>query len=181
MKTLYKHFFIILTLLLFLPTKSFSQKAKDSLSDKIKTAAREIMTTAANCALITLDDESRSSIRMMDPFLPEDDFTVWLGTNPNSRKVAQIKKNSKVTLYYVEEGNTGYVTIQGNASLVPPEENKGKWKTEWEAFYPNPAKDYLLIKVIPETMEVVSYPHNLLGDPITWEPPTVIFDENKLE
>ena len=37
--------------------------------------------------------------------------------------------------------------------------------------------DYLLIKVTPEWMEVVSYAHNLVGDTITWEPPIVVFDK----
>ena len=33
-----------------------------------------------------------------------------------------------------------------------------------------------LIKVSPEWMEVISYTRGVAGDPITWEPPRVIFD-----
>ena len=94
MKTLIKIGFLILTIFFLIPSQANAQKSTitDSLGVKIKLAARQIMTAAATCALITLDNEGHSSIRMMDPFLPEDDFTVWLGTNPNSRKVAQIKR-----------------------------------------------------------------------------------------
>ena len=135
------------------------------------------MSSVKACALITLDEENRPRVRAMDPFLPESDFTVWFGTNPNSRKVAQIKNNSKVTLYYLEKGSTGYVMIHGNATLVNNQEEKDtRWKEEWEAFYPNRTEDYLLIKVTPIWMEVVSYTYNILGDPVIWEPPVVFFD-----
>ena len=178
MKSLVSLFFSIV-LLLSASSKNFAQNSitKDSLESKIKTAAIEIMTTAKNCALITLDKEGRPIVRMMDPFLPESDFTVWLATNPNSRKAAQIKKNPKVSLYYIEDGSAGYVMLQGNAELVnDPQEKVKHWKDEWEAFYPNKLEAYLLIKVTPLSMEVVSYNHNLLGDPKTWEAPKITFD-----
>ncbi len=182
MKTLYKPIFIILTLLLFVPAKGIPQKVatKDSLEIKIKAAAREIMTAAKTCSLITIDEEGRPIVRMMDPFLPENDFTVWLATNPKSRKAAQIKKNPKVSLYYVENESAGYVMLQGNAELVnDPKEKVKRWKDEWQAFYPNTKEDYLLIKVTPLWMEVVSYNHNLVGDPNTWEAPKIVFQKEK--
>ena len=174
--------YIIFIFILLFPIIGISQKldAKDSLQQKIKIAALEIMSAVKTCALITLDDDNRAKVRAMDPFLPESDFTVWFGTNPNSRKVAQIKKNPKVTLYYLENESNGYVMIQGTAELINLQEEKNKrWKPEWEAFYTNKKEDYLLIKVTPNWMEVVSYAHNLVGDTISWEPPIVIFNEHK--
>ena len=171
--------FLIFTILLLIPTKGITQNpsTKDSLEIKIKTAAIEIMTAAKTCALVTLDEDGFPVVRMMDPFIPENDFTVWLATNPNSRKAAQIKKNPKVSLYYIEDGSAGYVMLQGNAELVnDPQEKVKHWKDEWEAFYPNKLEAYLLIKVTPLSMEVVSYNHNLLGDPKTWEAPKITFD-----
>jgi len=170
---------LIFTILLFIPFNSFSQNIdpNDVSNIKIKNAAREIMTAAATCALITLDEEGRPRVRVMDPFLPESDFTVWFGTNPKSRKVDQIKKNPKVTLYYLDSDASGYVMIHGKAQLVDDQKVKEKrWKDEWEAFYPNKPEGYLLIKVSPEWMEVVSYTHGILGDPTTWQPPVIMFD-----
>jgi general stress protein 26 len=113
----------------------------------------------------------------MDPFLPESDFTVWFGTNPKSRKVDQIKKDPRVTLYYLENDGAGYVMIHGKAKIVNDQKEKEKrWKVEWEAFYANRDEDFLLIKVSPEWMEVISYAHGVVGDPSTWETPSVIFD-----
>src|SRR5680860_501016 len=106
-----KTIFLIFAILLFIPFGSISQitEQKDSTNIKFKNAAREIMTAAGTCALITLDDKDLPMVRTMDPFLPESDFTVWLGTNAKSRKVNQIKKNPNVTLYYVDGDASGYV------------------------------------------------------------------------
>jgi general stress protein 26 len=182
MKQLRKTIYIIFSLLLVLTFKSFSQNIdqKDSANNKLINAAREIMTATGTCALITLDEKDLPMVRVMDPFLPESDFTVWFGTNPKSRKVNQIKKNPNVTLYYLESDASGYVVIHGIAQLVDDQREKDKrWKAEWEAFYPNKTEDYLLIKVSPEWMEVISYSRGIVGDPITWEAPVVLFDSIK--
>jgi len=135
------------------------------------------MAAAGTCALITLDEKDIPMVRVMDPFLPESDFTVWFGTNSKSRKVNQIKKNPNVTLYYLDSDASGYVVIHGIAQLENDEREKEKrWKVEWEAFYLNKTEDYLLIKVSPEWMEVISYTRGIVGDPITWEAPVVLFD-----
>jgi general stress protein 26 len=148
----------------------------DSLSIKLMDAAREIMSSAESCALITIDQEGRPRVRAMDAFDPEEDFTVWFGTNANSRKVDQIKNNPKATLYYLEKGSAGYVMISGTAELVDDQKEKeNRWKPEWEAFYPENRENYLLIKFTPEWMEVVSYTYGIHGDPESWEPTKVNF------
>lgn len=175
----FKKFIYFLLILTLIPSSGFSQESEqaDLLSKKLSEAAREIMTSAETCALITLDQEGRPRVRVMDPFMPEKDFSVWLGTNVNSRKVEQIKNDSRVTLYYLEDEDAGYVMIHGSAQLVDDSKNKEKWwKPEWEAFYPDDREGYILIKVVPEWMEVISYTHNILGDPTSWEPPMVVFE-----
>ena len=177
MKIIRRSAFLIFILLLFAPSAGYSQDNEDPMRTKLIDAAREIMTSAGTCALITVDREGRPRVRTMDPFLPESDLTVWFGTNPGSRKVDQIRKDPRVTLYYLGEDGSGYVMIHGMAQLVNDREEKEKrWKAEWEAFYPGRPDDYLLIRVTPEWMEVISYAHGISGDPITWEPPRVQFD-----
>lgn len=163
---------------LFTSLSGYNQNLKvtDTLNNHILIAAKEIMSSAKTCALITIDTEGRPRVRVMDPFMPEDDFTVWFGTNKKTRKTQQIKNNPKVTLYYLEPNNAGYVMITGVAELIDNAVEKEKrWKDAWRAFYPN-MDDYLLIKVSPEWMEVISYTHNIIGDELTWEPPKVQFD-----
>lgn len=178
MKYSRKLFYLIVQILFIMPNSGISQNIKKDSSDiKLINIAREIMVSAKTCALITLDEECRPRVRVMDPFIPESDLTVWFGTNPKSRKVNQIKKNPKVTLYYLDSDASGYVMIHGIAQIVnDPIEKEKRWKDEWKAFYPNKSKDYLLIKVSPEWMEIISYTHGIIGDPLSWEPPKVILN-----
>ena len=165
-------------ILLFISFNSFSQETthKEFSKEVLLTAARQIIKGAGTCALITSDAKGLPSVRVMDPFLPESDFTIWFGTNPKSRKVNQIKNNPKVTLYYLEKNSQGYVVIHGTATLVNDQSAKNKWwKPSWDAFYPNKPDGYQLIKVSPERMEVISYTHNIIGDPNTWKVPFVTF------
>ncbi|MEP6568166.1 MAG: pyridoxamine 5'-phosphate oxidase family protein [Acidobacteriota bacterium] len=154
-----------------------AQDIKKPLSrTELITAAREIMISARYCALITADSSGGSQARTLDPFAPDEHLVVWLGTNPRSRKVAAIRRNPHVTLYYFDRESQAYVAIYGIARLVNDPKLKLKWwKDEWLAFYHDRAKDYLLIKVIPERLEVVSVSKGIVGDHQTWRPPAVTF------
>jgi general stress protein 26 len=179
MKELKKSSFLIFISLLLFSANGFCQNSEHQKSSdsKILSVGREIMNSAASCALITVDQEGRPRVRMMDAFSPENDFTVWFGTNPKSRKVDQIRGNSKVTLYYQDSDGSGYVMIHGKAELVNDmKEKEERWKEDWEAFYENKKDAYILIKVTPGWMEVVSYAYGIVGDTITWEAPIVRLD-----
>ena len=148
-----------------------SQKKKG-----VKEIAREIMTASKNCALITVDSLGVASARTMDPFLPEEDFTVWMATNPKSKKVQDILNNPKVTLYYFDRNDPGYVTIQGEATLVNDADKKEQfWKDAWKNFYKDRKTDYLLIKVVPSKLHIISERYKILGDSITWQVPEINF------
>lgn len=136
--------------------------------------AREVMAAARYCALATVGEDGRPQVRAMDPFPPEKDLTVWLATNPRSRKVRQIEADPRVALYYFDPAGGAYATLHGRARLVDdPEEKQARWKEEWSAFYPDREAGYLLIEVTPERLEVVSEKHGLVGDPDTWAPSAV--------
>lgn len=160
-----------------------SQESKKPLTRAdLIAAAREIMTAAGYCALITLDSSGRPQARTLDPFPPDEDMVVWLGTNPRSRKVAEIRRNPRVSLYYFDREAQAYVTISGTARLVnDPKEKAKRWKDEWKDFYPDRARDYLLIAVRPEKLEVVSVKKGIVGDPNTWTPPSVSFRKLKAQ
>ncbi len=153
-----------------------AQQTRPLSRDELIAAAREIMTTTRYCALITFDASGRAQARTMDAFPPEENMSVWMATNPKSRKVAEIRRHPRVTLYYFDRESQAYVTIHGSARLVSdPNEKARHWKDEWQAFYPNRDKDYLLIEVRPLKLEVVNTKKGILGDPQRWLPPTVTF------
>jgi len=179
MKSVIKFTCLIFSISLLFNAKGISQNTEQKeLSDIVLIkAAREIMIDAGTCALITLDEKGRPRVRVMDPFIPESDLVVWFGTNPKSRKVNQIQKDPRVTLYYIDSDASGYVMIHGIAQIVNDQKEKEKrWKDDWKGFYPNRPDGYLLIKVVPKWMEVISYTYDILGDSISWQPPFVLFD-----
>lgn len=179
MKTPKGYIWIVIIILLNVPFSGFGQLTEqgDGNADQhLIAAAKEIISAAGTCALITVDEEGVPRVRAMDPFAPEENLTIWFGTNSRSRKVDQIKKNPGVTLYYLDSDASGYVIVQGVARLVnDPKEKEKRWKAEWEDFYPDKTKDYLLIEVTPLWMEVLSPPRGISADPLTWQPPIVNF------
>jgi general stress protein 26 len=167
-----KYVSVFLILLLFVSCDN----GRNPIKKNIKEIAKEIMTNAKNCAFITIDSLGVAHARAMDPFLPEEDFTVWMATKPSSLKIKQLQGNNNVTLYYFEKESVSYVTLQGTASIVNSQNEKEKfWKKEWKNFYKNRTSDYALIKFIPKVGNVISEKYKILGDSITWETPKINF------
>ncbi len=158
----------------------FGQQPKPLSEAKLLEAARDIMETARYCSLITVDSRGRAQARTVDPFKPEENMVVWIGTNSRSSKVAEIRRNPRVTLYYFNRDGEEYVAVYGVARLINDSKMKAKWwKDEWKEFYPDRAKDYLLIAVTPERLELISEKKGIFGDPKTWKPPSVTIERRK--
>ena len=142
---------------------------------KIIRLSREIIKDTYFGTLITIDKEGQPRARVMEPFTPDDNFVIWLATNPRSRKVAQVKKNALATLHYYDKAKFSYVSLMGKAFLVNNDSIKAtKFKEGWDAFYKNQKEDYLLIKFIPKTLELISIPNKFTGDSLTWKPHKVL-------
>lgn len=145
---------------------------------EILVAARSIIQSARFSTLVTLGEKGDPQARIVDPFAPDSTFTVWVATNPLTRKVGQIKRDARVVLLWFETGNPGYVSLSGRAALVSDSAEKAKhWKEDWKDLYRNRnhGDDYLLIRVIPTHMEVVSYANGMINDRRTWRPVTIDF------
>jgi general stress protein 26 len=144
--------------------------------DSILAAARDMMAKARFCALITLDASGHPRARTMDAFPPDENMVVWMGTAVFTRKVEEIRKDPRVTLYYADPKYLGYVTVYGTATLVDtPEEKDKRWREEYASYFPEGKKSYILIAVTPQRIEIVDYSHGINGDPKTWRPETVTF------
>lgn len=139
-------------------------------------AAREIIASQQYCALVTQDEEGRPQVRTVNPFPPEEDLAVWIATGTQTRKVQQIRHNSQVTLYYADHSKAaGFVSIRGKALLVDDRAEMIKRKRAyWDSVFPD-FKNLILIKVIPEHLEVLNYSRGVNGDPATWHAPSVEF------
>lgn len=166
-------FLLLLVLLVSCGVEDDKQISHNFSKEEIKILdiSRKIMADCYFGTLITIDQNGQPRARVMEPFAPEKDFTIWLATNPKSRKVAQIKQNPKTTMHYFDKNNRGYVSLMGKAFIVNDKAIKSeKWKDGWEKFYKNKEEAYLLIKFIPEYVELISFPNAYNGDENTWQP-----------
>jgi PPOX class probable F420-dependent enzyme len=165
-------------LVLVTPTPSFAQATPPAAPSRAQViaAAKDFMRDARFGTLITIGADGQPQARIVDPFLPDSDLTVWIATSPLTRKVHDIRRDPRVTLLYFNPTAYEYVTIIGTA--VPDTtalQKAGHWKDEWTALYKdqNRGEDYLLLKVTPTRLEVVSAQRGLGNDPHTWRPVTV--------
>lgn len=161
-------FFILILTLIFLFTVSLSAQEyqfKDQREvprDSLLMYARNIVDSARCHALVTVDEDGKPHARQMAPFKPEADWTIWLGTFPKSRKIKQIKNNPNVVVFYYDTKGMSYVSVAGKASIVNDPELKAKyWVEGWKRYYPDRDKQYILIKVTPEKLEICSYKYHL--------------------
>lgn len=121
--------------------------------------------------------DGQPQARIVDPFPPDSDLTIWIATNPLTRKVQEIRRDPRVTLLYFSRATFEYVTVLGTAVLDTDSLHKAvHWKGEWAALYKdqNRGEDYLLLRVKPSRLEVVSARRGMHNDPKTWRP--VILD-----
>ncbi|MBI3567927.1 MAG: pyridoxamine 5'-phosphate oxidase family protein [Gemmatimonadetes bacterium] len=139
-------------------------------------AAKEIMAAARYATLVTLDADGRPQARVVDPAAAEPDLTIWVATNPLTRKVAEVRRDGRVTMLYFNANAGEYVTVAGTATLVSDSAAKVQhWKAAWASFYMSGPRgdDYVLIRVKATHLEVVSPKRHVSSDPKTWRPTIV--------
>jgi PPOX class probable F420-dependent enzyme len=159
-----------------LAVAGLAQEAGSGDEARVLKAAAELMRATDYCALVTLDRDGTPQARAMQPFPPEPDLSVWFGTHVGTRKLEQIRKDPRVTLFYLASDGSGYVTLIGRAEIVTdPAEKAKRWMPSWQAFYEdaNRGQDYVLIRVSPARVEMMSFPHGIAIDPKGWKPAIV--------
>ena len=156
------------------PLFSTAQPARE----EIIAAARDVIQKARYCSLTTVGGDGHPQARIVDPLGPDPDFTMWIATNPLTRKVREIRRNPRTTLLCFDTATSSYVTIVGRASLITDAASKQKhWKADWAPIYPKGPRDdgFVLIRVTPTRLEIVSESRGMVGDPTTWLPLAIEF------
>ncbi|MBN1410312.1 MAG: pyridoxamine 5'-phosphate oxidase family protein [Spirochaetales bacterium] len=135
-----------------------------------KTYCLNLMKTAKACFLSSINQDGTSEIRAllnlrnsgMYPSLKElferhdGDFLIYLSTNTSSAKVAQVKDNPNIALYYCNPENFQGVMFTGRAELVhDPSVKKALWQKDWNTYYPQGIDDpdYTVIRLKPEYLK----------------------------
>jgi general stress protein 26 len=148
--------------------------APDSASRRVLAVARDIIAAARFAALISQDAATGSSARTIDPAPPDTAMVIRFVTNPRSRKVRQLARDARVTLYYFDAKGMRYVTAYGVAREVREGARKAAlWFEGWTPFYPGRERAAAMYEVTPRRLEVVSEADGVVGDSLTWAVPVV--------
>ena len=149
----------------------------------ILAAARAIIAEDPVAALITLDAHGVPRVRSVGVSTPGDDLTMWMGTRPTSRKVAQIRANPTATLYFNDDDLDGnfesacYASFMGTASVHVDEATlalHGPDEATRRAFWPDFPRDYAAIRFQPRWLEVAG--RGIAASAESWQPQAVVLE-----
>lgn len=108
----------------------------------------------------------------------EPGFTcIWLGTNKYTRKVLETLRNPRVSLVFCD--TDGYAAFTGEVEIIVDKaQRKEHWRDEMYLFYPEgPDGDrFVLLKLVPHQLEVISGKHKVASDPNEWIPAVLVRD-----
>jgi general stress protein 26 len=165
---------VLSVLIMFMLSTAIAQKTISR--DTIMVAAREIMRETVYCGLVTIDSSGRPQVRTMNPFPVNDDMIVWFATSRDSRKVKELRNNPGVSVYYADHLSAkGYVSISGIAEVIDDKELLVRMKRDYWKGIPGWQDIFVLIKIVPEKIEVINYKHGLNNDPLTFKAPSIVF------
>lgn len=136
---------------------------------------------AEYCFLITLSETGQANARLMQPFEPEPDLTIWFGASLNSRKVQEIRRASQVTLAYHYAQENAYAILSGVAQVVTdPTLKRNYWREGWQAFWPGgpESEEYVLIKFTPAQIELMNFAQKITPQPYGLQPAILIREGN---
>jgi general stress protein 26 len=133
-------------------------------------AARSTIQAETYCFLITQSERGGTNARLMQPFEPEEDLTIYFGASPRSRKVREIERNQEVTVTYQNSREHAYVCLLGQAQVEKEiDARRQYWREEWAIFWPGgpESEDYVLIRFVPSRIELMNISRKIAPEPRT--------------
>ncbi|MBI4511026.1 MAG: pyridoxamine 5'-phosphate oxidase family protein [Deltaproteobacteria bacterium] len=129
-------------------------------------AARATIRRKKYCLLATRGLDGVDA-RVVLPMATDEALGVWIGTSPTSRKVAQVRACDRATLVYEDDARWACVVLLGRAEVVdhPDACQRHFLPLHWAFFPGGPTSDYVLIKFVPERIEVLDLKRKVAPDP----------------
>lgn len=142
-------------------------------SEQLLEVTQHILDAAKFCFLITRGKKGELNARLMQPFGPDHNLTIWFGASPQSRKVREIREDNRVTVTfeYAEEG--AYATLLGEAAIETDRETRRRyWRDSFSAFWPDGPEgdDYVVISFSPFRIEVMGIDRGVAPEPFGLQP-----------
>ncbi|UCG30438.1 MAG: pyridoxamine 5'-phosphate oxidase family protein [candidate division WOR-3 bacterium] len=133
----------------------------------MKDAGLELLESADTVYVTTIDEDGYPQTRCMfnlrnkrkfpkliDVFKNHnEDFMVLFTTNTSSEKIAQIKRNSAVCLYYCKPDKFQGIMLSGDMEIAnDPKIREALWHEGWERYYPKGPHDpdHTVLRMYPK-------------------------------
>jgi general stress protein 26 len=128
---------------------------------------------AKYCFLISHGIDDRKgwcSARLVEPVFRKEgaDFTIGIGTLPDSRKVDELWDNPKVTLAFENPREDANLVVYGGAFVETRSDmKKYYWKKVWKMFFPDgpESENYVVLRIEPSRMEILNFKQNIIPEP----------------
>jgi general stress protein 26 len=156
--------------------------------DTILKAARALMESDENTALVSVDSQGQPRVRSVRAFLndvdpadPRKGMTVFVITRDSTRKIEQLNRHPQVTLYFNDDARVSYLTIMGTAIVhtdpghpkVQPFLALEGYK---EFFWPKFPEGFVMIEIQPRWIEFMG--PGVKNHPQHWRPQAVEFSRD---
>lgn len=108
------------------------------------------------CLVVTETGEGPAA-RVVEPFPPSRDGLIRFGTDPASRKIADITRTGRCLLVYQNDRARSCVTVECEATVEEwPHDGPVRFKPMWRAFWPSgpDPSDYVVVACRPTAMEI---------------------------
>jgi general stress protein 26 len=141
---------------------------EEMTAERLIEATLAILKAAEYCFLITLAGSEPPQARLMMPFDPEEDLTIWMAASPVSRKVRELQADSRATLSYPLPQDGAYATLLGTATIEDSLELRRRyWRRRFVQFWPGgpESDDYLLIRFVPSRIELMNVAAGIVPEP----------------
>ena len=146
-------------------------------TEQLLDAARATIKGSEYCFFVTIGSDGKPNARLMQPFEPEPDLTMWFGASPDSRKIKDLGLGNQVTLAFYDAAATAYLTVGGTATVVRDLEMRQKyWRVFWNDIYPGGPEgdDYVLLKVVPDRLEMMNFTKKTMSRPYGLSPTRLV-------
>jgi general stress protein 26 len=127
----------------------------DDSSERVIRAARAVMRSKRFCVLVT-DGPDGADARVVQPFRPDADLVVHIGTSPRTRKAREVRESGRVVLVYERDRDGACIVAHCAAQIIEdPAVRRRYFMPLWAAFWPDgPDHDFVVIRCEPDRLEV---------------------------
>jgi general stress protein 26 len=146
------------------------EQAGRQASNDVRQTCLNLITNTRVCQLTTIDSAgfpqttamynlrcAKQYPSLVDLFKEEDnDFVIYLSTGMQSPKMARMRANPKVSVYFCAPEQLVGVMLGGEIKIITDQKLKNRiWQKGWTMYYPNGPEgpEYGIIKLVPTVVK----------------------------